>query len=535
MTQNIFISYSRRELGFVDDLAKRLEGRQYNVWLDYRALAPGLPWAGQIEKGLRDSDTVLLVVSQASLASDFVALEWRHFLETKKRVILLIFEAVNLPPELEQFEWVDFRGSFNAGLEELFSQLARPTPEARRAPESGFRAPWAVWGAIAFSAVVAVLSLGAFWTVFIPWLLAPLPYRIFRRSFDFVQVQAALLFLPLALSLSAIIYIDDALSLEEGLLYGLGLGVWGWLLLWALRSPALQRWSKPEANVPRFASPGKTALLNPQPVPFFVDYAPQDRAVAEDLIDTLVRYGHAQAADVHSARAVFVLISRFKNDTAADPDRQVVFPVILQTNNAIARNLSRIQWIDFRPGVRGLDVIAQLLPEPRELVKALGMRPVSALTVFPPMITTLYFFIIFFSAINLGAAVDYLLLSGILDYVPVEWQFPTVAALAANLVLFTGLGLLMLRGLTSRTGLFAHFPVILAGLAVQGALLFSYNWLDSVILEPAAEAGFDLDEIGLSFANFGDWIFFVGIFALLFVFFRNRQDARRWFPSRRPR
>ncbi len=64
VTKNIFMSYSRRELGFVDDLVKKLEGENYNVWLDYRALIPGSPWNVQIDKGLKESDTVLLVVSQ---------------------------------------------------------------------------------------------------------------------------------------------------------------------------------------------------------------------------------------------------------------------------------------------------------------------------------------------------------------------------------------------------------------------------------------------------------------------------------------
>mgnify|MGYP003460990338 CR=1 FL=1 len=37
MTKNIFMSYSRRELGFVDDLVDKLEAQNYHVWLDYRA------------------------------------------------------------------------------------------------------------------------------------------------------------------------------------------------------------------------------------------------------------------------------------------------------------------------------------------------------------------------------------------------------------------------------------------------------------------------------------------------------------------
>ncbi|KXK14761.1 MAG: hypothetical protein UZ14_CFX002000938 [Chloroflexi bacterium OLB14] len=145
-------------------------------------LIPGSPWKEQIDKGLNESDTVLLVVSKAALASQYVALEWQHFLQMKKRLILLIFEAVDLPKELEKFEWIDFRGSYQKGLTELFSQLQRPIQEDHPVPETGFKAPFAIWATIALSVVVAFISLGAFWTIFIPFILIPLPYQIFKRS-----------------------------------------------------------------------------------------------------------------------------------------------------------------------------------------------------------------------------------------------------------------------------------------------------------------------------------------------------------------
>ena len=110
-------------MGFIDDLTNRLEKEGFKVWLDYRTLVPGTPWKGQIDAGLNDSEVVLLVVSKASMTSKYVELEWRHFLDKKKRLILLIFEAVNLPKELEAYEWVDFRGSYEKGLRELLSQL----------------------------------------------------------------------------------------------------------------------------------------------------------------------------------------------------------------------------------------------------------------------------------------------------------------------------------------------------------------------------------------------------------------------------
>ncbi|MDP1615355.1 MAG: toll/interleukin-1 receptor domain-containing protein, partial [Methylococcales bacterium] len=78
MTKNIFISYSRREVGFVDGLADHLEKEQFDVWLDYRSLVPGKPWKEQIDQGIANSEIILLVVSKASIASQNVEMEWRQ-------------------------------------------------------------------------------------------------------------------------------------------------------------------------------------------------------------------------------------------------------------------------------------------------------------------------------------------------------------------------------------------------------------------------------------------------------------------------
>ena len=522
MTQNIFMSYSRRELGFVDDLVSKLEGEGYFVWLDYRALIPGSPWKGQIAKGLDDADTVLLVVSKASLASKYVALEWQHFLDTHQRVILLIFEAVDLPPELEKFEWVDFRGSYQAGLKELFAQLKQPIDEEHPAPETGFKAPLVVWAAMAVSVVVALLSLFEYWTLFIPWILVPLPYRIYKRNFNFTHVQTTLLALPIASLLSEVVYEDPLLRdvVWAGLIFGL-------LLLFILRSPAMQRWGKPEAIIPRYINPHNAGITNPTPVPFYVDYAIQDRVIAEDLIATLKKYGHPQTTTLQEAQAVFALISSFKSDTEAIPEKQMLFPILIQTNNEISEKLSKIQWIDFRPGVRGLDTIAQLLPNPKELLKALGMRPVSSQTVYSPFITTLYYFIIFLTVVNIGASLNYVI-SPPVDILPNE-----VIELVVNMLLFGGLAYLMVRGLSSRKGLFSNVWQILIGFVGFGLLTYWQKDLDGRIIAEVAEAGIDVETIAYSFVNIAEYIYLIGIAVTGFMFFRNGHDIKNWFPARK--
>jgi hypothetical protein len=527
MTKNIFISYSRRELGFVDDLVSKLEGEEYSVWLDYRALIPGSPWDVQIEKGLEASDTILLIVSKAALESKNVTKEWHEFLKSKQRVILVIFEAVDLPQELERFEWVDFRGNYSAGLKELFSQLKQPIQEEHPAPETGFKAPFIVWAAIAVSAMVALLSLSEIWTIFIPWILVPLPYRIYKRNFNFTEVQTSLWALPIASLLSVTVYEDPSLDavVWAGLIYGL-------ILLFILRSPAMQRWGKPQAIIPKYVNPHDPKIQNPTPVPFYVDYAIQDRVIAEDLIATLKKYGHPQTEKIGDAKAVFALISQFKSDTEAVPEKQMLFPLLIQTNDHIADKLSRIQWIDFRPGVRGLDTIAQLLPNPKELLKALGMRPVSNQKVYSPLITALYFFIVFLSVINIGASIDYIFSSDAMYNASDQSYVTTIIGFVVNMLLFCGLAYFMVRGLTSRKGLFSSFRSILVGIFILGILLLVQSILDASILQDMADAGLDTSEVGISFVNLGFLIYFLGIFLTGFVFFRNRRDAKQWFPAK---
>jgi len=84
MSKRIFISYSRREIGFVDALVDQLESKGNQVWLDYRSLIPGTPWLDQIHRGIEEADVLLLVVSKASLASQNVEVEWKSVLHQRQ-------------------------------------------------------------------------------------------------------------------------------------------------------------------------------------------------------------------------------------------------------------------------------------------------------------------------------------------------------------------------------------------------------------------------------------------------------------------
>ncbi len=58
-----FISYSRQEVTFVDSFARELETRGISTWVDFRNLVPGRPWQNQLDDGVNNAKTILLVVS----------------------------------------------------------------------------------------------------------------------------------------------------------------------------------------------------------------------------------------------------------------------------------------------------------------------------------------------------------------------------------------------------------------------------------------------------------------------------------------
>lgn len=526
---NLFISYSRREVSFVNDLVDALEDNGFEAWLDYRSLVPGTPWAGQIDKGILESEVAVLVVSKASMASEYVELEWQHLLEKGKRIILVIFEAVDLPAELQEFEWVDFRGSFKKGLEELMRQVQQPEQEEHPAPETGYKIPALVWVAAVLSIMVAVLSLGAVWTLFIPYLLVPLPYRMFKRDYNFVQVQAALVMLPFALYLTTLFVESDALFnlTDDFLLVSLPCVI---ILLLILHAPTLQRWGKPLATRPKFANLYTPDNPHPEPVPFFVDYAPQDRIAAQDLTTTLKSYGHPQVDDLKSAQAIFVLISRFNTGTMADPQKQVVYPVILQTTDEIQDNLKKVQWIDFRNGFRNLDALAQLLPEPARLLKALGIRPMGNQPILPPIIQYLIYFILTLAVFTVGSWLPYIIqfAPDIANYSDAD---TALLMLALSLILFVIIAVFMVRVTSTRQPRWASQRWMFLAMLGLGSLIVWQYEINNTVLEAFGVFENVNDFRGFS-AEFPLWIYIAGnVLMAIFVFWK-RAEMRRWFPAK---
>lgn len=132
--ESTFLSYSRRQYYFAESLALHLQQRGIPVWFDIQQLEPGVSWQADISDGLKDAGSVTLVASRAALASPYVNREWKHAVDHGKPVFVVITERVRLPPVLARSAFVvDFRSSFDQGVEGLLAQYRAPAHKRIRA------------------------------------------------------------------------------------------------------------------------------------------------------------------------------------------------------------------------------------------------------------------------------------------------------------------------------------------------------------------------------------------------------------------
>ncbi len=252
----------------------------------------------------------------------------------------------------------------------------------------------------------------------------------------------------------------------------------------------------------------------------------------DELSAELVKYGHTPVGDPASAQEVLVLVSRYKMDTLADPEHKVVIPILVQKVK-VSEKLSKLQWIDFRRGVRNLDAIAELLPQPARMLAALGVRPTgSGQAAMPAIVSALVDFLIIMGMLDLGSFLSYLLEIGHSNFGMIV-ERETLRALglilleALSVLLSGGLIYMMVRALTERHGRLASPGSFLLGLV---GVLALFTWqaslmdsLDALFLEYGILTDAIFAALPFLFLIFGGSI--VGTAAII-----KRKDLRRWFP-----
>jgi hypothetical protein len=129
LTDQIFISYSKKDSGFAHKLADDLISAGFKIWID-KSIGGGDLWREAIEKNLKAAGEVIVVVSPSSMASEWVKHEGSLAYGWGKQLFPILIEPVeSLPPWLEEYQWIDSVDTpHEVAFDALVAALTPPNP-----------------------------------------------------------------------------------------------------------------------------------------------------------------------------------------------------------------------------------------------------------------------------------------------------------------------------------------------------------------------------------------------------------------------
>jgi len=124
---DVFISYSRLDIDFVDTLVDHLKLAGIEVWLDRSTIASGDVWRSKIAEGIDNCAKFAIVLSENSIESSVVGKELGLAENLGKEIIPILISKVSLPPHmrliLESINWIDFSADYIRALSKLLNSL----------------------------------------------------------------------------------------------------------------------------------------------------------------------------------------------------------------------------------------------------------------------------------------------------------------------------------------------------------------------------------------------------------------------------
>lgn len=121
----IFISYSSKDNNFVSLLQRLLQFHYVDVWCGISDIHPGAQFPLEIERAIKDANTLLVVVSAQTASSKWVVKEIASF-QTQNNdgvIIPLLLDSTDLDsiaPGLGLYQAIDFSTSMLDGYDQLF-------------------------------------------------------------------------------------------------------------------------------------------------------------------------------------------------------------------------------------------------------------------------------------------------------------------------------------------------------------------------------------------------------------------------------
>jgi hypothetical protein len=126
--KSIFLCHSSVDKGMVRMLHDDLKNLDVNCWLDENKIKVGDSIVSKISDGLKSSQTMIVFLSQKSVASMWTKKEWQSFLsrqlsgETLK-ILPALLENCDIPAIIADLKYADFREGYYEGFKQIYDAV----------------------------------------------------------------------------------------------------------------------------------------------------------------------------------------------------------------------------------------------------------------------------------------------------------------------------------------------------------------------------------------------------------------------------
>jgi hypothetical protein len=127
-SKKIFLCHSSSDKGIARSLHDDLKRLGHRPWLDENEILVGQSIPDLIQKGLVESDFVIVCLSSAAVASTWVSEEWtarfmRDLAGGQRTILPALLEACELPPFLSTKKYARFDESYAEGLASILQAI----------------------------------------------------------------------------------------------------------------------------------------------------------------------------------------------------------------------------------------------------------------------------------------------------------------------------------------------------------------------------------------------------------------------------
>ena len=141
----VFISHAHEDADFAQRLAADLRAAGWRVWITPESILPGEKWVDAIERGLATSGVFVVALTPAAIRSRWVKTETNAAIALEHRdavrLLPLDVETCEAPLLWSSYQFISFRGPYEAGLRGLLGWLDPPKTSIPSHPSTPVQKP----------------------------------------------------------------------------------------------------------------------------------------------------------------------------------------------------------------------------------------------------------------------------------------------------------------------------------------------------------------------------------------------------------